>query len=98
LISQTEQLIKKSFLYHYGRGFRGVEEWWIHVIQQDEQRRLDALFGLALLDESIHRLLTSKCEELFNTFEFSEELREKLRKWEGGSLNELAQYLQEDGF
>lgn len=95
MTSQTGQLVLNSFLYHYGRGFYGVEEWWGYILQQDEQRRLDTLFGLALLDNRIYQLLITECDELCHLFHLSKDLRKKLSNWEGGTLSELAQYLQE---
>ena len=75
-----------------GRGFSGGSAWWDYVQGQDEQKRLDNLMGVALLDQDVcDRLLSARDESLLEAFGLSEETRSWLRKLQPTSLVDLAQ-------
>ncbi|HRL13092.1 MAG TPA: hypothetical protein PKX07_14505 [Aggregatilineales bacterium] len=75
-----------------GRGFHGGKEWWDYIARKDERKRLDHLFGMALLDESIRRrLVDDRDESLFTAFGLSEPTKQYIRRINAGSLSDLAQ-------
>ena|SRR5579859_4828586 len=75
-----------------GYGFSGSGAWWEYVLSKDEQRRLDNLMCLALLDEDIQvRLVIERDDSLMATFGLSEATRAWLHSLQATSLTELAQ-------
>jgi hypothetical protein len=77
-----------------GHGFAGAKTWWDHVHGQDEQKRLDNLMGVALLDADIcERLLSGSDDSLMNAFGISEETQSRLKTAQASSLTDLAQAL-----
>ena len=74
------------------KAFQGSQEWWEYVLSRDERKRLDHLFGMALLDETIcRRLLVERDESLLVAFELSERTKQFIRKVNAASLSDLAQ-------
>jgi len=62
------------------------------LITTDDLKRLDHLFGLALLNEQFHdRLLVERDELLLAEFHVTEPVRRWLRHIPANSLSELAQ-------
>ena len=75
-----------------GHGFSGTGAWWEYVLSKDEQRRLDHLLGLALLDDDIqNRLVHERDDSLMATFGLSDETRAWLHSLAATTLTELAQ-------
>jgi len=75
-----------------GRGFTGAKAWWNYVLGKEEQRRLDHLMGVALLDEGIcNRLVQERDSSLLTAFGLSEETQAWLRTINATSLVEFAQ-------
>jgi hypothetical protein len=75
-----------------GHGFAGTSDWWEYMLGKDEDRRLDNLMGIALLDEGVsQRLLNDRDDTLLASFGLSKETRLWLRGIQAGSLVELAQ-------
>src|SRR5690348_12309754 len=75
-----------------GRGFTGARAWWNYVLGKEEQRRLDHLMGVALLDEGIcNRLVKERDGSLLSAFGLSEETQAWLRTIKATSLVEFAQ-------
>jgi hypothetical protein len=61
-------------------------------LSKDERKRLDHLFGMALLDETIRRrLVDERDESLFVAFALSERTKQSIRKVDAASLSDLAQ-------
>lgn len=78
----------------HGHKFAGASAWWDHVLNKDEQARLDNLMGIALLDEGVrNRLVKDRDHSLLSAFGLSEETQARLRAIPAGSLVELAQAL-----
>lgn len=79
-----------------GKGFRGSDTWWAYIANQDERKRLDQMFGMALLDETIcDRLVHERDETLFRAFGLSEPTKQWIRRIEAESLHDLAQAVAE---
>ena len=77
-----------------GHGFTGATMWWDHVHEQNEQKRLDNLMGIALLDAEIcERLLSGSDDTLMTAFEISAETQSRLRSVKATNLTDLAQAL-----
>jgi hypothetical protein len=75
-----------------GRGFSGAKAWWNYVLGKEEQRRLDHLMGVALLDDGIcNRLVKERDGSLLTAFGLSEETQAWLRTITATSLVEFAQ-------
>ncbi len=73
------------------RGFRGADEWWSYVRNQDERRRLDHLLGVALLDENVrHRLVDARDEDLLSAFGLSESTKWWIITLKANSLSDIA--------
>lgn len=73
------------------RGFTGADEWWSHVRNQDEHRRLDNLLGVALLDENVRRrLVDNRDDELLNAFGLSESTKWWIGTLSASSLSDIA--------
>ena len=77
-----------------GHGFAGATMWWDHLHEQDEQKRLDNLMGVALLDADIcERLLSGSDDSLMSAFGISEETQSRLKSTQAANLTDLAQAL-----
>lgn len=77
-----------------GHGFAGASTWWDHIHEQNEQKRLDSLMGVALLDAEIcERLLSGSDDTLMTAFEISAETQSRLRSVQATNLTDLAQAL-----
>jgi hypothetical protein len=75
-----------------GHGFEGNDEWWDHVMRQDEAHRLDKLMGAALLDPDIQdRLVNQRDASLFTAFGLSQKTQQWLCQIRAQTLIELAQ-------
>ena len=89
---QDKKLVMDVLPWPQGHGFSGTTAWWEHVGKQDEQKRLDNLMGLALLDEDVQkRLLDGGDDSLLTAFGLSEETRTRLRAVQATTLTDLAQ-------
>jgi hypothetical protein len=74
-----------------GHGFSGADEWWSHVNQKHEKKRLDQLLGSALLNQSIQeKLIEQRDEDLLNAFGLSEDTKRIIRSIEASSISEFA--------
>jgi len=92
MFKQESKLVMDVLPWPQGHGFTGTAAWWDHVGKQDEQKRLDNLMGLALLDEDVRdRLLDGTDDSLLTAFGLSEETRTRLRTVQATSLTDLAQ-------
>ena len=77
-----------------GHGFAGATNWWDHLHEQNEQKRLDNLMGVALLDEAVcERLLSGSDDTLMTAFGISTETQFRLKSVHASSLTDLAQAL-----
>jgi hypothetical protein len=75
-----------------GHGFTGSDTWWNYVLSKEEQRRLDQLLGVALLDDEVReRLVERRDTTLFEAFGLSMETQTWLCSVQAASLTELAQ-------
>ena len=75
-----------------GRGFSGGNAWWDYLHDQDEQKRLDNLMGVALLDDNVRdKLLNNQDDTVLEAFGLSEETRRWIRTLQPASLVDLAQ-------
>ncbi len=87
-----EKVVMDVLPFPQGRGFTGAHAWWDYVLNQDEQKKLDNLLGLALLDADLcKRLLTGQDDALFEAFALSKETANWLRSIQAASLTELAE-------
>jgi hypothetical protein len=92
MLKQDKKLVMDVLPWPQGHGFAGTNAWWDHVGKQDEQKRLDNLMGLALLDEGVReRLLDGGDDSLLTAFGLSEETRTRLRAARATDLTDLAQ-------
>ena len=74
-----------------GQGFEGGSEWWSHVKQQRERKRIDQLLGSALLNGVIcQKLIEERDETLLDAFGLSEDTKNLIRSVEAKSISELA--------
>ncbi|MEO8608063.1 MAG: hypothetical protein ABI690_09290 [Chloroflexota bacterium] len=77
-----------------GHGFAGGKQWWEHMSEQNEQKRLDNLMGVALLDSEVcERLLSGSDDTLMSAFGISAETQHRLKSAQASSLTDLAQAL-----
>lgn len=83
--------ITDVFPWPSGQGFQGAITWWQHILKQNEQQRLEALIGVALLNASIERrLLQEKDESLKYMFALSDNTWGWLHNIQAESLTDLA--------
>ena len=94
MIQNDTKLVMDISPWPQGHGFAGATMWWDHVHEQNEQKRLDNLMGVALLDAEIcERLLSGSDDTLMSAFGISEETKSRLRSVQATSLTDLAQAL-----
>src|SRR5262249_12085496 len=92
MFTHESKLVMDVLPWPQGQGFSGTANWWEYVGKEDEQKRLDNLMGLALLDEDVRdRLLDGTDDSLLTAFGLSEETRTRLRTVRASSLVDLAQ-------
>lgn len=94
MTQKDTQLVMDISPWPQGHGFAGANNWWEHMNRQDEQKRLDNLMGVALLDSDIcERLLTGSDDSLLTAFGISEETQSRLKSAHASNLTDLAQAL-----
>lgn len=87
-----EKVVMDVLPFPQGRGFTGAHAWWDYILSKGEQKKLDNLLGLALLDEGLRDRLVTGCDEsLFEAFALSKETGNWLRSIHATSLTELAE-------
>lgn len=93
---QNMNLVMDVSPWPEGQGFSGSGAWWEHVRALDEQKRLDNLMGVALLDEAVcEQLLHGRSDSLMNAFGLSEETQRRLRTVRAATLADLAQAISQ---
>lgn len=94
MIQNETTLVMDVSPWPQGQGFSGAAKWWDHVHEQNEQKRLDNLMGVALLNSDVcERLLSGADDSLMNAFGISEETQSRLKSAQAANLSDLAQAL-----
>lgn len=90
----AESLVTDITPWPGGSGFSGASAWWDYMLGKEEQRRIDDMMGIALLNEEVReRLVNERDDSLLAAFGLSERTRKRLRAIHARSLDELAQAL-----
>jgi hypothetical protein len=90
-INRQATMVTDILPWPSGQGFEGSSEWWSHVKQQRERKRIDQLLGSALLSGVIRqKLVEDRDETLLDAFGLSEDTKTLIRSIEATSISELA--------
>lgn len=91
-LRQSQSMVVDLTPFPNGKGFQGGQDWWDYVLSKDEQKRVDQLLGIALLDPTVcNRLVDERDESLLNAFELSEGTKQWFRKVNANTLYDLAE-------
>lgn len=91
-LQQSQSMVVDLSPFPNGKGFQGGQDWWDYVLSKDEQKRVDQLLGIALLDQTVcDRLVDERDESLLNAFGLSEGTIQWFQRVNASTLQDLAE-------